>query len=277
MNLENVVKFHSAKSVQINDLPHSTSSETLTGTDVMAAMGMTQSRAALGYSAFIGKMGISSNDREKAIELLTRYAMKACDQVSALRRLDKDTKPRVMQILAISAYEDYARSAASVRQCDCCGGERFIEAEVFSMKTHTPAKENEFIKMSIRMGVKDIRPSQYEVRRQVREIQRVLCTKCKGKGVISNACRCNGKGVVLDEAKMKQQGGVPAHKTCSRCNGRGYSRLLPESVRRFINDNVVEIPETTWRRSYKDFFESLVGECIRQEEHANNMLKKVTR
>lgn len=270
MNLENAVKFHSAKSVQINDSPHSTSSETLTGTDVMAAMGMTQSRAALGYSAFIGKMGISSNDREKAIELLTRYAMEACDRVTALRRLDKDIKPRVMQILAISAYEDYARSAASVRRCECCNGSKFIEAEVFTNKVFCPKSVPE----SIRLQCK--RQGNLEVKRQVKETVRVLCHKCKGKGIISNACRCNGKGVVLDEAKMKQQGGVPAHKMCSRCNGRGYSRLLPESVRRFINDNVVEIPETTWRRSYKDFFESLVGECIRQEEHANNMLKKVT-
>lgn len=37
MNLENVVKFHFAKSTQINDIPRSTASETLTGTDVMAA------------------------------------------------------------------------------------------------------------------------------------------------------------------------------------------------------------------------------------------------
>ncbi|HAF5894131.1 TPA: antitermination protein, partial [Salmonella enterica] len=28
--------------------------------------------------------------------------------------------------------------------------------------------------------------------------------------------------------------------------------------------------------SYKDFFESLVGECIKQEEYANQMLSKVT-
>lgn len=38
----------------------------------------------------------------------------------------------------------------------------------------------------------------------------------------------------------------------------------------------MDIPETTWRRSYKDFFESLVGECIKQEEYANRMLNKVT-
>ncbi|KTW50300.1 antitermination protein, partial [Salmonella enterica subsp. enterica serovar Hadar] len=103
MNLENVVKFHFAKSSQINDIPRATASETLTGTDVMAAMGMTQSRASLGYSAFLGKMEISSNDREKAIELLTAYALKNCDNVPALRKLENDIKPKVMQVLATFA------------------------------------------------------------------------------------------------------------------------------------------------------------------------------
>ncbi|WP_223862081.1 antitermination protein [Enterobacter hormaechei] len=91
----------------LNDTPRATSSETLTGTDVMAAMGMTQSRATLGYSAFLGKMEISSNDREKAIELLTQYALEHCDKVAALRKLENDIKPKVMQVLAIFAFADY--------------------------------------------------------------------------------------------------------------------------------------------------------------------------
>ena len=40
MNLENSLKYHFCKSSQLNDSPRSTSSETLTGTDVMAGMGM---------------------------------------------------------------------------------------------------------------------------------------------------------------------------------------------------------------------------------------------
>jgi len=69
MNLENTVKYHFAKSTMISDSPRATASDSLTGTDIMAAMGMTQERAALGYSAFLGKMGISNNDRERAIAL----------------------------------------------------------------------------------------------------------------------------------------------------------------------------------------------------------------
>ncbi|HCW3069864.1 antitermination protein [Citrobacter freundii] len=254
MNLENTVKYHFAKSTMISDAPRATASDSLTGTDIMAAIGMTQSRAALGFSAFLGKMDISDYDRERAIDLLTKYAIEHCDKVAALRKLNSDVKPKVMQVLAAFAFADYSRSAASTRTCDCCHGNKFVEAEVMTMK---------------HIG----RPHLSEKRETVK----VLCHKCKGKGVLTNACQCNGKGTVLDKEKTILQSGVPAYKTCSRCNGRGYARLLPDSVRKYICVTVMDIPETTWRRSYKDFFESLVGECIKQEEYANQMLNKVTR
>ncbi|WP_220703950.1 antitermination protein [Citrobacter braakii] len=253
MNLENTVKYHFAKSTMISDSPRATASDSLTGTDIMAAIGMTQTRAALGFSAFLGKMDISDYDRGRAIGLLTQYAMEQCDKVAALRKLETDIKLKVMQVLATFAFADYARSAASTRTCDCCQGNKFVEAQVMTMK---------------HIG----RPNLEERRETVK----VLCHKCKGKGVLTNACQCNGKGVVLDKEKTILQGGVPAYKTCSRCNGRGYARLLPDSVRKYICATLMDIPETTWRRSYKDFFESLVGECIKQEEYANRMLNKVT-
>lgn len=254
MNLENTVKYHFAKSTKISDAPRATASDSLTGTDIMAAIGMTQSRAALGFSAFLGKMDISDYDRERSIDLLTKYAIEHCDRVAALRKLESDVKPKVMQVLATFAFADYSRSASSTRTCDCCHGNKFVEAEVMTMK---------------HIG----RPHLSEKR----EMVKVLCHKCKGKGVLTNACQCNGKGIVLDKEKTILQRGVPAYKTCTRCNGRGYARLLPDSVRKYICATVIDIPETTWRRSYKDFFESLVGECIKQEEYANQMLNKVTR
>ncbi|MFI3409444.1 antitermination protein [Citrobacter braakii] len=253
MNLENTLRYHFAKSTMISDSPRATASDSLTGTDIMAAIGMKQTRAALGFSAFLGKMDISDYDRDRAIRLLTQYAMEQCDKVSALRKLETDIKLKVMQVLATFAFADYSRSAASTRTCDCCQGNKFVDAQVMTMK---------------HIG----RPNLEERRETVK----VLCHKCKGKGVLTNACQCNGKGVVLDKEKTILQGGVPAYKTCSRCNGRGYARLLPDSVRKYICATLMDIPETTWRRSYKDFFESLVGECIKQEEYANRMLNKVT-
>ncbi|HBU1595201.1 TPA: antitermination protein, partial [Klebsiella pneumoniae] len=110
MNLENTVKYHFAKSTLISDSPRATASDSLTGTDIMAAMGMTQERAAMGYSAFLGKMGISNNDRDRAIGLLAEYALTKCDKVAALRKLSPTVKPKVIRILAEYAFEDYSRS-----------------------------------------------------------------------------------------------------------------------------------------------------------------------
>ncbi|EER5061404.1 antitermination protein, partial [Escherichia coli] len=120
MKLEDLPKYYSPKSPGLTDASASTSKDALSITDVMAAQGMTQNRAEMGFSAFLGKMGISMNDRERATELLTEYALSRCDRVAALRKLPAEIKPAVMRIMASYAFEDYARSAASKKQCPCC-------------------------------------------------------------------------------------------------------------------------------------------------------------
>ncbi|MGS6189729.1 antitermination protein Q [Enterobacter asburiae] len=258
MNLENTLKYHFAKSTMISDSPRATASDSLTGTDIMAAMGMTQERAALGYSAFLGKMGISNNDRERAIELLAQYALTKCDRVAALRKLDARVKPLVMHQLATFAFEDYSRSAASVKQCDGCNGEGFIDAEVFSMKSHTPAREKRFVKMSLQMGIEDIRPSDYEVHRQVREVTRVLCPQCKGKRVVSCACNdCHGRGKAINQALTKQQG-VPVLADCKRCSGRGYERIPSTEAYAAVCQITDAISLDTWKKSVKPFYDQLI-------------------
>lgn len=275
MNLENAVKFHFAKSSQINDTPRSTSSETLTGTDVMAAMGLTQNRAAMGYSAFLGKMGISKHDSERAITLLTEHALKHCDKVAALRKLESDIKPKVMQILAIYAYADYSRSAASTRECDCCRGTGFIDAEVFTMKTSTPVAAQEIMKKSKDWGLKVI-PSEYEKRREVRDVQRVLCHKCEGKRVVSTACRdCKGRGKALNEKETKRQG-VPVMGDCKQCGGSGFSRIPSTEVHAAVCGITDSISLDTWKKSVKAFYDDLSTELDIQESHADRMLKRAT-
>ena len=54
----------------------------------------------MGFSAFLGKMGISMNDRARATELLADYALSRCDRVAALRKLPAEIKPVVMRIMA---------------------------------------------------------------------------------------------------------------------------------------------------------------------------------
>ena len=58
--------------------------------------------------------------------------------MAALRKLPAEIKPVVMRIMASYAFEDYARSAASKKQCPCCYGEKFIESIVFTNKVQYP-------------------------------------------------------------------------------------------------------------------------------------------
>lgn len=276
MNLESTVKYHFAKSTQISDSPRATASDSLTGTDIMAAMGMTQERAAMGYSAFLGKMGISRNDREKAINLLAQYAMSCCDKVAALRKLESDIKPLVMQQLATFAYEDYSRSAASNKTCDCCKGAGFIEADVFSMKTSMAGVDRDIIKKTKEWGFKII-PSQYENRREVREVARVLCQKCKGKGVVSAACNdCHGRGKAVNE-KLTKEHGVPVIGNCKRCSGRGYERIPSTEAHSAISSITDAISVATWEKSVKPFYDQLITKFDIEEAWADSQLKAITR
>lgn len=276
MNLESTVKYHFAKSTQISDSPRATASDSLTGTDIMAAMGMTQERSAMGYSAFLGKVGISRNDREKAINLLTQYAMTCCDKVAALRKLESDIKPLVMQQLATFAYEDYSRSAASNKTCDCCKGVGFIEAAVFSMKTSMAGVDRDIIKKTKEWGFKII-PSQYENRREVREVARVLCQKCKGKGVVSAACNdCHGRGKAVNEKLTKEQG-VPVIGNCKRCLGRGYERIPSTEAYTAVCSITEEISLDTWKKSVKPFYDQLITKFDIEESWAESQLKAITR
>ncbi|MFP2349622.1 antitermination protein [Enterobacter ludwigii] len=277
MNLENTLKYHFAKSTMISDSPRATASDSLTGTDIMAAMGMTQERAALGYSAFLGKMGISNNDRERAIELLAHYALTKCDRVAALRKLDARVKPLVIHQLATFAFEDYSRSAASVKQCDGCNGEGFIDTEIFSMKSHTSTKEKKFVKMSLHMGVKNIRPSEYEVRREVREVARVLCPQCKGKKVVSCACRdCHGRGKAVNKVLTGQQG-VPVLADCKRCSGRGYERIPSTEAYAAVCQITDEISLDTWKKTVKSFYDQLITKFNIEEAWADVQLNQITK
>lgn len=276
MNLENTVKYHFAKSTLISDSPRATASDSLTGTDIMAAMGMTQERAALGYSAFLGKMGISQNDRERAISLLAEYALSKCDKVAALRKLAAGIKPLVMHQLATFAFEDYSRSAASVKQCDCCNGEGFIDAEVFSMKTSTPACAKEIIKTSKEWGLK-VYPSQYQNRREVRDVARVLCHQCQGKKVISCACSdCRGRGKAVDQKETKNRG-VPVMADCKRCGGRGYERIPSTEAHAAVCQITDAISLDTWKKSVKPFYDQLITKFDIEEAWAEAQLKQITR
>ncbi|HCA7804444.1 antitermination protein [Enterobacter hormaechei] len=260
MNLENTVKYHFAKSTMISDSPRATASDALTGTDVMAAMGMTQERAAMGYSAFLGKMGISQNDRDRAIALLAEYALSKCDKVAALRKLEAGVKPLVMRQLAAFAFEDYSRSAASVKACDCCAGQGFIEADVFTNKYRRPEG-----KMTVAGMVK------------VKETVKVLCKKCNGAGTISAACSdCHGRGKAVNQDLTEKQG-VPVLADCKRCGGRGYERIPSTEAYAAVCLITDAISVATWEKSVKRFYDQLITKFDIEEAWAESQLRAITR
>ena len=58
MNLEALPKYYSPKSPKLSDDAPATGSGGLTITDVMAAQGMVQSKAPLGFALFLAKVGV---------------------------------------------------------------------------------------------------------------------------------------------------------------------------------------------------------------------------
>ncbi|HBR1133438.1 TPA: antitermination protein [Klebsiella quasipneumoniae subsp. similipneumoniae] len=97
MKLEASLKHFSPQGMHISDDVKSTSPNRLTGTDVMAAIGTTSSRARFGLAAFLGKAGISKTDEQLAIQALAQFA-----------------------------FAEYSRSAATRATCQSCSGTGFI-------------------------------------------------------------------------------------------------------------------------------------------------------
>lgn len=273
MRLESIGRYFAPKSPMFSDSPRATATDSLDISGVMAALGLAESKCGIGIELYLAKIGISSPD--KAVMGVYEIAKRLAGRTKAFDGLQEDTKQRVLQLLATFAFQDYSRSAASVRKCDCCHGEGFIDAEVFSTKTYTPSREKRFVKAALQMGDKTIRPSAYQVYREQRDIERVQCPSCKGKRVLSNACRCHGKGKVVDQEKTKEMGGIPVWKTCDKCSGRRYRRLKFSTVFEGVQ-TAWDVKKTFAYDHLQPFFESLVTECHKEEAFADSVIAKVT-
>ncbi|WP_089551036.1 antitermination protein, partial [Escherichia coli] len=175
MNLEALPKYYSPKSPKLSDDAPATGSGGLTITDVMAAQGMVQSKAPLGFALFLAKVGVQ--DPQFAIEGLLNYAM-ALDNPT-LNKLSEEIRLQIIPYLVNFAFADYSRSAASKARCEHCDGTGFHNV--------------------LREVVKHSRSGESVIKEEwVKE----LCQHCHGKGEVSTACRgCKGKGIVLDEKR----------------------------------------------------------------------------
>lgn len=267
MKLEAAVKYFSPKGMSPELVSPTTSPDALNGTDIMAAIGLAQSKSWFGVSLFLAKMGIE--DKERCVVELTRYAVYKAPQ--PIRKACGSKLEQCMRILAVYAFIDYSRSADSIRVCDACQGDKFIEKFTF---THNLYAEKRMAMMGppTKALMKELKVT--KVNRHDQNL--VACKKCNGKGVISDACRCNGTGKTIDREKTKLAG-VPVYKTCNKCDGRGYARMPSSIAYKSILNVVNELSQPSWSRHWKPFYEHLCTQCYKEESISNSLFSKVTR
>ncbi|ENL7403930.1 antitermination protein, partial [Escherichia coli] len=120
-------------------------------------------------------------------------------------------------------------------------------------------------------------PSYWEEWKKVREVVKVACPVCKGKGAISAACKdCSGRGVAIHREESEKQG-MPVVRDCQRCGGRGYERLASTEVFKAICEVTNQITRASWEKTVKQFYDTLVVQFDIEEAWAEQQLKKVTR
>ncbi|MEW5290312.1 antitermination protein [Erwinia papayae] len=258
MKLESAVKYFSPKSQNFTDTSRATASDSLTGTDLMGAIGYCQSKAGFGVSAFLAKTGVSNDDRYRTIEQLLSYAHRTAPKLvirAAGAKLGK-----CLVILSKLAFEEYSRSAATTSACKSCGGEGFnlVQREVVKYAGY------------INLSGEEVIPPRTEI-----ELVRERCQPCKGKGKVTARCRCNGTGRVRDLAESARQG-APVDRECERCSGRGFKRMPAARAFQAVTLLLPELTQSSWSRNWKPFFEQLVAKCEIEENYADMAFKKIT-
>ncbi|WP_337022530.1 MULTISPECIES: antitermination protein Q [unclassified Pantoea] len=177
MNLEGLVKFHSPRSLHPGTLFSRASPESLSVTDVMAAAGMMQRRAPIGSAAFAGKMNLSPQAALKAVSLLVAVARHEALHYPALCKLPAVERERVLKVMVIYAFLDFARSAATELPCVSCSGS--------GMKKGKPCKKCAG-KGTVRAACNDCKGRGIAVNR--------LKTRLQGVPIYHHCVRCGGRG-----------------------------------------------------------------------------------
>ena len=99
MNLESIAKYFAPKSPMFSDSPRATASDSLTGTDVMAALGLAGHKCGFGFDLYLSKIGISSPDI--ALERLYEQARELSGKFRALSELDESARSGVLKVLSL--------------------------------------------------------------------------------------------------------------------------------------------------------------------------------
>ncbi|MDK1241282.1 antitermination protein [Cronobacter sakazakii] len=258
MKLEAALKHFSPQGMQISDSVKGTSPERITGTDIMAAIGTTSSRARFGLAAFFGKAGISKTDEQLAVQALAQFAIKNAPK--NVRKAAGDALGTCMLTLAQFAFAEYSRSAATSVTCHSCNGAGLT------------AKHEDVIKHP---GIFNADGDEVVAPKIKNELVNRVCGTCGGKKVILARCRCGGKGEVLDRKATKERG-APVFKTCERCSGNGFSAISSATVHRAILKRLPDLHQSSWSRNWKPFYEMLVDTLLKGERHAAVEFEKAT-
>lgn len=270
MKLEASLKHFSPQGMHISDSVKGTSPDRINGTDVMAAIGTTSSRARFGLAAFFGKAGVSKTDGQLAVQALARHAIETAPK--NVRKAAGTAFGECMLVLAQFAFAEYSRSAASSVICNTCNGTGRTTRTQTTRKVSYPWGKAPYWANRSRA----VRPSDWEKWTEVTEVVPARCDACDGKGTLSARCRCGGKGEVLDRKSTEEQG-VPVFKVCERCSGKGFSSVPSTAAHKAILKYVPELHVRTWTRNWKPFLELLVDKCHREEEKADREFQLATR
>ncbi len=109
------------------------------------------------------------------------------------------------------------------------------------------------------------------------EVARVLCPQCKGKKVVSCACKdCHGRGKTVNQVLTEQQG-VPVLADCKRCSGRGFERIPSTEAYAAMCQITDAITLDTWKKSVKPFYDQLITKFDIEEAWADAQLKQITK
>lgn len=136
MKLEGSLKHFSPQGMHISEDVKGTSPDRLNGTDVMAGIGVTSSRARFGLAAFFGKAGISKTDEQLAVQALARYAIDTAPK--NVRKTAGKELGHCCLILAKFAFAEYSRSAETTGVCRVCNGTGQIETTTTERKVSNP-------------------------------------------------------------------------------------------------------------------------------------------
>jgi hypothetical protein len=147
VKLEALPKFFSPKSMMPGAVPCGITAETLTITDVMAALGLATSKSAIGIELYLAKAGVLHPDN--IIAFINELATQRANRNRPLQAMPEQQREAFLLILAEYVFRDYSLSAASRVTCSSCAGDGFIDAEVFTNKvTYPDGKPPKWVKVT---------------------------------------------------------------------------------------------------------------------------------